>query len=85
MHHGAPGNIAGYETAPMNFSVRKPSGLTKDYSDSSKCKPNLNPADIKMNGLTHISGHIFPFGSVMKPATLRNPQGNLCSGSATSN
>ena len=38
-----------------------------------------------MKGLTHISGHIFPFGSVMKPASLLNPQENLCSGSATSN
>ena len=85
MHHGAPGNIAGYETAPMNFSVRKPGGLTKEYSDSPKCKPDLNPTDLKMKDLSHISGHIFPFGSVMKPVSLLNPQENLYSGSATSN
>jgi|GEM_PF-2127120 len=40
---------------------------------------------LRMEALTRISGHIFPFGSVMKPASLLNLQENLCSGPATSN
>ncbi len=69
----------------MNFSVREPRDLTIDCLDSPKYKTILNSADMKMEELTRISGHIFPFGSVMKPASLLNPQENLYSGSATSN
>ncbi len=79
-------SIAGYVTAPpMDFSVREPDGLTIFWFSSSNFKIKSKTGWLKMTGLTRISGHIFPFGSVMKPASLLNPQVNLCSGSATSN